>query len=68
MDQLQRDVIRRANSMEIFADGDTHFNFGLWREWRDACVSAGRTIPPAEFKAAHGHTKTDEKETTDAQG
>lgn len=48
----QREAIRRANSMEVFADGEPTFNFGAWREWRQACIEAGRTIPPAEFKAA----------------
>lgn len=68
MDQMQRDAIRGANSMKIFADGDTHFNLGLWREWRNACMSAGRTIPPAEFKTEHGRAKASENENTDTQG
>jgi hypothetical protein len=51
MDVDHRTSIRYANSMEVFADGDEKFRWGDWRAWREACLIAGQTIPPAEFKA-----------------
>ena len=43
-------ILRKANSMKIFADGDPSFVFGEWRSWEAACLAEDRTIPPAEFK------------------
>lgn len=44
-------ILRKANSMQAFADGDPTFVLGDWRAWEAACLSEGRTVPPAEFKA-----------------
>lgn len=51
MDIAQMLAIRKARSMEIYADGDPTFIWGDWRAWEAACFAEGRTIPPAEFKA-----------------
>ena len=51
MDMMQAIAIRRANSMKLFSDGDETFCYGDWKAWEAACLSEGKTIPPAEFKA-----------------
>ena len=51
MDSNQACVIRSADSMKVFADGDETFCFGQWRAWRAACAAENRAIAPAEFKA-----------------
>lgn len=43
-------AIRKARSMDVFADGDASFVFGEWRKWEAACHKAGRALPPSEFK------------------
>lgn len=50
MDDLQRETIRRANSMKVFAGGDPTFKFGEWCEWFEACMKAGKQLPPEDFK------------------
>lgn len=51
MDIAQTLAIRKARSMEVFADGDETFIWGDWRAWEAACYTEGMTIPPKEFKA-----------------
>lgn len=50
-DLLQRQAMRNADSMEVFADGKPTFVWGEWQAWRKACQESGAQIPPAEFKA-----------------
>jgi hypothetical protein len=51
----QRYVISRADSMHDFAEGDPTINLGQWRDWYAACCSAGKRLPPSDFKKkAHG--------------
>ena len=51
MDIIQALAIRKAESMQIFTDGDTSFCIGDWRGWEAACIAEGRIIKPIEFKA-----------------
>lgn len=44
-------ILRKANSMQLFADGDATFSWGDWKAWEAACFAEGRTVPPSEFKA-----------------
>jgi len=44
-------ILRNAESMKIFADGDNSFHYGKWIAWRNACIKEGRMIPPSEFKS-----------------
>lgn len=44
-------ILRKASSMQVFADGDRTFVWGDWKAWEAACFSEGRAVPPAEFKA-----------------
>lgn len=41
---------REAESMRMFSGDDKTFCFGEWREWRKACLEAGETLPPEDFK------------------
>lgn len=50
-DLMQRMALHYAHSMEVYADGESTFVYGHWREWLAACDAEGRTIPPSEFKA-----------------
>jgi hypothetical protein len=50
MDDQQAEVLKRAKSMKIFANGEPTFIWGEWRAWYAACMEAGRMIPPDEFK------------------
>jgi hypothetical protein len=51
----QRYVINRADSMHDFAEGEPTINLGQWRDWYAACCSAGKRLPPSDFKKkTHG--------------
>lgn len=47
---LQEEIIEKANSMKLFAEGDKTFCFGEWRAWAAACKSSGKALPPSDFK------------------
>lgn len=51
MDILQHQVIRIANNMEVFADGEATINFGEFIAWEKACIQAGKVLPPKDFKS-----------------
>lgn len=50
-------ILKKANSMEVFADGEPTFVWGEWKAWKAACFAEGRTVPPAEFKALPEETR-----------
>jgi hypothetical protein len=55
LDSLTEAILRTADSMKDFAEGDPTYVFGEWRDWRAACQLAGRRLDPSEFKSkAHG--------------
>jgi len=45
-----REILRRAESMKYFAEGEKFYNLGEWRAWEAACRAAGKCLPPRDFK------------------
>ena len=52
-----RDILCRAESMKFFAGKDEKLVFGQWRRWYQACLKAGTTLPPEDFKQNEGETE-----------
>ena len=50
-------VVRKSESMRIFADGEDKIVFVEWKGWECACEKEGSVIPPAEFKARSDEQK-----------
>lgn len=45
-----REIVNNAESMRIFANGDSHFIIGQWKAWEAECRKQGEYLDPSAFK------------------
>ena len=50
MDIYHKYIIDAAESMKYFAGDDKTFKYNRWKDWRDACIKAGKVLDTKEFK------------------